>query len=164
MLLLENAKIKASVYSSIIIRLVSTIALRSKISGNKIFVVSRKRLEALKINADNLLNILPNNGNLRKLEEKHTHEAKEIIEAVSATIDANERRVNQDRTILRITFDDAVELLKDLKFEDKEKTNTDSDAISMGIMLGKREYNDHVRQGHCNNPNRDKKPKSYVPN
>ena len=48
MMLLENAMLPDTVYSSIITRLVSTISTQRSSNGNKIFVISKDRLEGIK--------------------------------------------------------------------------------------------------------------------
>lgn len=162
MLLLENAKIPASVYSSIITRLVSTVTSRSEGNGAKIFVVSKKRLEDIRVRAQNILDASQNSDVSSQEKDSQGYNSSGIIEAVTATINANELHVKQDRTVFRITLDDAVDVLKDLKVEDDDKA--DHGVKHIGAMLGKREYNHQERQGNRNYSYRDKRHKTYIPN
>ena len=158
MLLLENSKISASVYSSIITRLVSMIAQRSGSSTNKIYVISKERLEAIKENAGAIRNLSEGlDGNVPH-STAHTEYTKEIISAVTSTIDANELHVKQDRTVFRISLDDAVEVLKDLKVEDG-----DDDLRRIGKMLGRRDFRDSDHTGNRNRYGREKRQKTHIP-
>ena len=164
MLLLENSKISASVYSSIITRLVSMIASRSGNAASKIFVISKDRLEAIKERAGAIRNQVQGVDSITQLESVRAEHTRAIIYAVTATIDANELHVKQDRTIFRITLDDAVEVLKDLKVEDG-----DDDVRRIGAMLGKRDFRDNDQEGNRGRNSyyasgRDKKQKTHIPN
>ena len=158
MLLLENSKISASVYSSIITRLVSMIASRSGTVANKIFVISKHRLEEIKEKTSAIRNLVQEANGIEQMGTVHAEHTKGIIDAITATIDANELHVKQDRTIFRITLDDAVEVLKDLKVEDG-----DNGTKRVGTMLGKREYRDNDHGGNRNRSGRDKKQKTHIP-
>ena len=113
MMLLENARIPASVYSSVMRRLVSTITSRSE-ATNKILVISKDRLTGIRDKANELQST--------NSSEDYEATIKSTIDAVTATVNVNENHAKQDRTVFRITLDDAVEVLKDLKVEDVEKS------------------------------------------
>ena len=159
MLLLENARIPASVYSSIITRLVSMITSRTDNSCNKIFVISKERLEAIRTTVLAMQKVVEEHQTTSATE--HAEATNDIITAVTATIDANELHIKQDRTIFRITLDDAVEVLKDVKVEDEEIAWDDSKNKRVNSLLGKREYYDGDQNRQRNN--RDKRQKTYIP-
>ncbi|PXF46073.1 hypothetical protein BWQ96_04173 [Gracilariopsis chorda] len=156
MILLENAKIPASVYSSVITRLVSTITSRSE-TTNKIFVISKDRLTEIRDKA-NALQSTDSSGDREAT-------AKSIIDAVTATVDANELHVRQDRTVFRISLDDAVEVLKDLKVEDEAKPDGGHGQREkrIGSMLGKRDFNHGERHPNHQRYNQGRRKKSYIP-
>ena len=121
--------------------------------------LSYNRLEAIKTKSIFMKNMVEENQSPSATD--HTNVAREVIAAVTATINANELHIKQDRTIFRITLDDAVEVLKDAKFEDEDTACEDSKNKPSNSLLGKREYyeNDHNR----NRDSRDKKQKSHIP-
>ncbi len=159
MMLLENAKLPATVYSSIITRLVSTITSRADTAGNKIFVVSKDRLESIVRRTEIMQDLVQHHDATADFSIKHIEQSKSIVDAITATITANELHVTQDRTIFRITLDDAVEVLKDLKVEENEDT---ADARHIGAMLGKRDFDDNTQQAR-GRFGRDKRQRTYIP-
>lgn len=93
--------------------------------------------------------------------DSHSEQLKNIMDAITATIAASELHATQDRTIFRISLDDAVEVLKDLKVEDDEDATTTK---RIGKMLGKRDYDEQNQQGYRGKYGRDKRHKTYIPN
>lgn len=66
---------------------------------------------------------------------------------------------SRNRTIFRITFDDAVEVLKHLKVEENDDN---SETRRVGTMLAKREFSDNEQQGYRERYGRDKRQKTYI--
>ena len=156
MMLLENARIPASVYSSVITRLVSMITSRSQ-ATNKIFIISKDRLIGIRDKA----NVLQSTDSSDEREAT----VMSIIDAVTATVNANELHVKQDRTVFRISLDDAVEVLKDLKVEDEDKVDGayGQREKRIGSMLGKRDFNQSEQQPNYQRYSHGKRQKSYIP-
>lgn len=121
MLLIENAKISVSVYSSRTIRLVSMISSRSDSTGNKIYVISMERLELITNMVVGIRALLQDDVMSAASKEELDEQIK-LIAAIKTTSEASEIHVKQDGTIFRITLDDAVEFLKVLKVSGTEDT------------------------------------------
>ena len=134
------------------------ISSRTGTVSNKIFVISKDRLEAIRETATAICNETREASDITQLEPAYGEHTSKTIDAVTATIDANELHVKQDRTVFRITLDDAVEVLKDLKVEDGE-----DDPKHIGAMLGKRDYRDGDNGWNRGKTGRDKRQKTHIP-
>ena len=69
--------------------------------------------------------------------------------------------VNQDRTIFRITLDDAVEVMKDLKVEDGERIPDET--RKSGSLLSRRDFRDNDQSSNRHNNGREKRQKTHIP-
>lgn len=93
-------------------------------------------------------------------------EIQAIRRLVQTAIDSNKGHEKEDRTRFRVTSDDAVEVLSDVKVDDSHIT----DAIkpkAYGTMLTKRSYNDSNNGNSNNYPrgyDRDTRSKMRIPN
>ena len=153
-LLLENANIPASVYSSIISQLASCemIELWIRVSKAKersqdkdeIMLVAREHIENIK---DDIQDLLEAYQNIQSSENPtiYNDENDKIMPVLNRlqrkagkNWKINNERDTKDRSNLRITLDDAVNALFEVKIElGMEKSNIDDIPIT-GTMLGKR--------------------------
>lgn len=139
------------------------IASRSDTTSNKIFPISKNRLESIKTNTRDTQSLITKQASTTEFEPEHTPKKREIDNAVKATIDANELPVNQDRTVFGITLGDAVEVMKDLKVEDGEFHLDET--WKVGSTLGRRYFRDkeHQKSDNRNKYGRDKRQMAHVP-
>ena len=145
MSILENANIPASVYSWIITQLVSKAKERSQ-DKDDIMLVAREHIENIK---DDIQDLLEAYQNFKSSENLTIYnDENDIImpvinrlqRKVGKTWKINNERDTKDRSNLRITLEDAVDALCEVKIElDTEKGNIDDIRIT-GTMLGKRSF------------------------
>jgi len=174
MLLLENAKIPASVYSTVVTQLVTTATTRTEIiPESKICLISKDKLETILAKATEAISMYQNLTIDATATEKeptgqqsaYRAEVTSIRQIVSNALKANERHEQEDRTTFRVTLSDAVEVLSDIKVQDNEQIKR------YGSMLGKRDYIDinqlrQQEQGYkgYTKYGKDKRQKQYIPN
>lgn len=166
MLLLENANIPSSVYSAVVTQLVSAATARQTDDNGKIYIISKGALH------DTL-------SKLETIEQSHSTQGEDttvqdspdiqclpelqaIKKVIQNAINKNNRHEKEDRASFRVTLDDAVEALADVKVDD----NRDTDAIKLktnGTMMGKRSYNDSNDNSLKKFP-RNTRNKIHIPN
>lgn len=124
---------------------------------SKIFIISKDRLVGIRDRANELQ--FTDSLDVRKTT------VKAIIDAVTATVNANELHAKQDKTVFRFSLDDAVEVLKDLKVEDEDKTDEayGQSEKRIGSMMGKRDFSQSDQQPNYQRYSQGKKQKSYIP-
>lgn len=146
MLLLENAKIPASVYSTVVTQLVASASHRTNQPDNKIYLIGRDKLVSILERANTatcayatVASATATDTVVPSALSECVSELEAIKQLIRSAITANERHECEDRTTFRVTLDDAVEVLFDIKVDDE--TNQKRSAL-----LSKREYDG--RQNH----------------
>lgn len=114
MLLLENARIPPSVYSTVVTQLVSSVSVSQNVDDKKIYVISKATLHNM-LSKDNQAMDTSQTTADSGAFSRNADAIKDIQELCVTAIKANERHENEDRASFRVTLDDAVEALADIK-------------------------------------------------
>lgn len=133
MLLLENAKVPSSVYSTMITQMVASASNPHKTADNTIYVISKNTLHA-KLSKANLL--LEPEGSSSSPDSA----ARDMKDLITTAINSNERHSQEDHTSFRVTLDNAVEVLTDIKVDDADAKTGNPKTKSLDSLPGKRRY------------------------
>ena len=96
MLLIENCKLPADVYSSVVTRLVALVTQRATEPVNKIYVISKERLDFIQCEADKI-----RSQQTPIKSEDHRHAAEAIIATAENTVKSNQAHEKKTGKLLR---------------------------------------------------------------
>lgn len=153
LLLLENARIPASVYNTFVTQLVSTSSTQTNLPESQIFLIGKDTLTtvmdktptAASSHATMLAAAISAAPETISTPDACLPGLEAIRKLIATAIETNERHDTEDRTTFRITLGDAVELLSDINVEDET-------VPKLAAMLGKRDYGggQHFQQDYPN--------------
>ena len=151
MMLLENAKIPSSVYSTVVTQLVSQSQNTCSNPDEKILLISKAALKSIAAKAKMIENTqqasttAPDGASQVAETLEYLAQSNGIKQLIRNTMRSNKRHEREYRATFRVALDDAVEALVDVKVDDKPKHDAHTPK-ALGSMMKKRKFEDMTQQ------------------